>query len=657
MCKSKTNLARWMSLCALVATIAIFTPAAAWGAIQMSSGPAYPLSLVAGQTNVPVQYFIGNSGNSTSAITIDTGSVRYAPICSNPTYGPTGTAFPGCQSIFGGVGPILVSSALAITPSATGTGVVPNPGCAQTWTFTFIDNNQGYSVTAPNPLSLAAGESCEIDFTINVNAATAAGSYSATGYATANTNAASGSGSSPFDLLVCAAQVDKQVSCDGTNWTDQGLVSNNEDGTGSLVCPLDGFNGVPSNVHFQYFAKNTGGVAMTCGFTDTQNKVGGVTGPGGLTIFTLNAAQSLAVGAATSTQLTNGTDTTQACTSTFASNEANTGLLTCTCSTTTNDIHVTASDQATVDCKSAGVSLTKNCADQVNGLNHVTFTASNVGNVDATACTITDTFYPTALTCPPGGTDVGSTATVNGGVFGLAVGDSNITTPDTADIDSSLLTANYCNTAHLSCTVGAATATADSSTVCNVPPPPPGSCISRTPGYWGTHPNQTDSVINDSLTVCGITLTGFGAPLASNSAVEDLCESNQDANSNNVKRTSDQQLQLIRQCTAAAINLQLSGDGSITAGETACSAFPTIATTFGNCCVGPTSTCDSGASVAAINASGCIGTLDAFNNQFDNVSFPTGFVNEPAKPTACGIATGNHWVNPGRNLGAAANGK
>jgi hypothetical protein len=152
-------------------------------------------------------------------------------------------------------------------------------------------------------------------------------------------------------------------------------------------------------------------------------------------------------------------------------------------------------------------------------------------------------------------------------------------------------------------------------------------------------------------------LTGFGSPNTNLSAVEDLCESNNDANSNNDTRTSSQQLQLIRECTAAAINLKLSGNGDIAAGEQACSTFPNIATTFGNCCVGTDSVCDSGKSAQFISNSGCITSLDAFNNQFDNVSFPDGFVNESAVSTYCGQATGNHFVNVDRNLGPAANGK
>jgi len=438
--------------------------------------------------------------------------------------------------------------------------------------------------------------------------------------------------------------VDKQVSCDGITWSDVGLTSNNTDtgGTNSIVCPLDGFGGVPSLVHFQYFAQNTGGVAASCGFSDTQDQTGGVT------IFTLAAGTiPLAVGAASS-QL-NGTTVTESCTTTFAGHEANTGLLSCSCATSTTPVNITAFDKATVDCKSIGVSLTKNCAPQSNGTNVATFTASNLGNTDLTACTITDTAFLADLTCPPSG--AGTTETVTGGTFGLAVGSTNVTTPDSANISGA--TANFCNTAHISCNSGAAQA--DSSVVC--PVPPPGTCVTRTPGYWGTHPNQTDSVIAGSLDSCGLTLTGFGSPTVNLSAVEDLCESNNDANSNNDTRTSSQQLQLIRQCTAAAINLKLSGNGSITAGEQACSSFPNIATTFTNCCVGTGSTCDSGQTGQAISNSGCITTLDAFNNQFDNVSFPTGFVNEAANSSFCGLATGNHFVNVDRNLGPAANGK
>jgi len=140
-------------------------------------------------------------------------------------------------------------------------------------------------------------------------------------------------------------------------------------------------------------------------------------------------------------------------------------------------------------------------------------------------------------------------------------------------------------------------------------------------------------------------------PSQPGSATEDLCVNAQDSKANN---TTPQQTTLIRECTSAALNLALTGSGSIAAGEIICSAagnFPNINTVFDSCCMGPTSTCDRGLSATALDASNCATVLDNFNNQFDNTPFPTGFVNESANPTSCQIANGNLFMNPGRKLG------
>jgi len=134
------------------------------------------------------------------------------------------------------------------------------------------------------------------------------------------------------------------------------------------------------------------------------------------------------------------------------------------------------------------------------------------------------------------------------------------------------------------------------------------------------------------------------------SATENLCESGQDAKNGkgNSFYTSPQQLQLIRQCTAAALNLAASGNGGgITAGTASCEGVdPGIATTFSNCCVGPSSTCDSGAASTVIDATSCITLLDTFNNAFETTDFSkVGLTNSPANPDQCKIANGNGLTN------------
>jgi len=78
---------------------------------------------------------------------------------------------------------------------------------------------------------------------------------------------------------------------------------------------------------------------------------------------------------------------------------------------------------------------------------------------------------------------------------------------------------------------------------------------------------------------------------------------------------------------------------------------PGITQMFDTCCTGPTSVCDSGASPGAIDASGCIGTLDRFNNL--ETTFDIGLKQGAAAPGACRNSKNNGFLNPGRNLGPA----
>jgi len=265
---------------------------------------------------------------------------------------------------------------------------------------------------------------------------------------------------------------------------------------------------------------------------------------------------------------------------------------------------------------------------------------SNTRNVDLTACSITDT------------PDLGTAGAVSNIPFDLANGAPAHTT---SAVDITGAASTFTNHATVTCNAATGGTVTDSTTANCVVPPPPGNCITRTPGYYGTHPNQTDAIIalaGGSVASCGISITSATGALPN--TTQDLCFNNFDADQNN---TSSQQVSLIQQCMAAALNLELSGKGVIADGITACQAFPNIGTIFNNCCVGPTSTCDSGAKFNVISNSGCQTALDNFNNQFDNVSFPQGFINEAANSSFCSAATGDGVVNPGRNLGPSNKGK
>jgi hypothetical protein len=151
------------------------------------------------------------------------------------------------------------------------------------------------------------------------------------------------------------------------------------------------------------------------------------------------------------------------------------------------------------------------------------------------------------------------------------------------------------------------------------------------------------------LQVCGETLTNVG--LGGGSAIQNLCESGKDFKASS---TSPQQLQLIRQCTAAALNFVLSGGGSLSAGASSCEGLDAgITNTFNTCCDAlGASVCNESASPATIDASNCITLLDAFNNQFDNVPFPSGFTNAPARPNTCKIANGDGETNCSTSQGS-----
>src|SRR5438067_1773372 len=170
-------------------------------------------------------------------------------------------------------------------------------------------------------------------------------------------------------------------------------------------------------------------------------------------------------------------------------------------------------------------------------------------------------------------------------------------------------------------------------------------CFTRTPGFWGLHPAVTRAVLGGGLPSCGL-VVNTTAPATPVSATEDICSVGTDSKANN---TSPQQVQLIRQCMSAALNLAATahapqpGDCN--------SVFPGITQMFNTCCTGPTSVCDSGASPGAIDASGCIGTIDRFNNL--ETTFDIGVGQGPARPADCQASKNNGFLNPGRNLGPA----
>lgn len=127
-------------------------------------------------------------------------------------------------------------------------------------------------------------------------------------------------------------------------------------------------------------------------------------------------------------------------------------------------------------------------------------------------------------------------------------------------------------------------------------------CFTRTPGYWGTHPDVTALFL--PVSSCGYNVDELPE------AIQDMCWGGKDKAWN---QTSGQQLQLIRQCTAARLNLEATAffDGDC---EATVDINGSLLERIEYCCE---DLCTSGARKQDISRSGCIEDLDAFNNYWD----------------------------------------
>ena len=160
-----------------------------------------------------------------------------------------------------------------------------------------------------------------------------------------------------------------------------------------------------------------------------------------------------------------------------------------------------------------------------------------------------------------------------------------------------------------------------------------GACLTRTIGFWGTHPDITDDYL--PVTACGEDLTHVDAGSCT-SATEALCSTP----GFEYKRNSAY-VSFVGQLTAAKINLAATTD--VAGGS--CSGFEHNGESIAEIIAGCEALCD--ADKRTISRSGCIEALDAFNNSED-----TGFdvtpepFNRPgrASPGECRAARLNRVV-------------
>jgi len=140
-------------------------------------------------------------------------------------------------------------------------------------------------------------------------------------------------------------------------------------------------------------------------------------------------------------------------------------------------------------------------------------------------------------------------------------------------------------------------------------------CVTRTPGFWCNRPLAVDFLL--PVEVCGITLDNVD-PETQGSAIEDLVFGKDHAIDNGGSPVnpaslvypngiSSKNLQLVRQCAAARLNLAATGAARGNCGN----EIPGILERIDQCCALEQCT----ASVASIDASGCIEDLNAFNKE------------------------------------------
>ncbi len=412
-------------------------------------------------------------------------------------------------------------------------------------------------------------------------------------------------------VLSCLVQVDKQVSCDGgVTWVDQGLVFANEGGTQGCTTT----DGTPILV--RYAVRNAGVAPLhACVLTETNTLFGA---PGSL-------PTPIAPGA---TLPFMAAPQTPACNDTLENNEPNTASVNCFCRPDLNpNDKVSANDSADVTCQSSpGLRVTKVCPDpRADGTNLITITATaTMADLNFTSCTATDTINLTDPTCPAD-VGVGTNVPVTPATFPLAAGASQVITGVVGPLAN-----NACNTARVSCTVQTtgAVVTETAATVC---PAPGEGCFTHTPGFWGNHPDITDRFLD--VSVCGVTLDNVES-FSGTSAIEAICSVGRDSNI-----LGPQVTQLVRQCTAAALNIAAS-----TAGGGNCSTeFPNLERQMAACC-SARSAC-TGFETGAFTVESCIEVLDAFNNSIDTLDPFGPFVTPgPADPSVCQESRNNGVV-------------
>src|SRR5436190_2639298 len=258
----------------------------------------------------------------------------------------------------------------------------------------------------------------------------------------------------------CVAKVDKQVSCDGgLTFHDVGLVSADDDGHADLCLGWNAFTvdgtAVPAeSIQVRYVVANAGRADLTSctvaenngGFPTTVT-VGPLAGACAADVDCGNAQATCVDGACVFTSGTNSA----ACSATLSAAEPDKATVTCDCTPTPGEVQATAFDEASFQCQTPGLTVTKDCAlRDTNGNSAVTITVTNTGTADLEDCTVTDTNFTDAA-CPASGTPSGTSSPVAVSPSTIAsLGHGSMTTV-TGTVAG--LTKDSCNTAAVTCEI------------------------------------------------------------------------------------------------------------------------------------------------------------------------------------------------------------
>jgi hypothetical protein len=538
--------------------------------------------------------------------------------------------------------------------------------CGVTWNAN--TSTPGLVIFTPaTPLTLAASGSCSISFDEKINniGVSNPGSILAFDADEGNCNTApptpgSAQGSILFNVLSCAVEIDKQVSCDGgMTFFDVSGVDDTEPPSMTLSSLCIGFNAFganpATNIVVRYKARNTGNVDATCS-TSNADSTGDTTQglfdsnlgilPAGVTVTSIPATQTgymLAI-----------PDTTVACSSALSASEPDTATLVCQCATgnTAEPIIFApeSMDSATFACESPNLAVTKTCGTaNTSGNSAVTVSYdSAAGSAALSGCTLTDTVFagPCVMGAPSSTTVVGSVTGIPATLTDPTSTATTVTGLTATGLTNTACTgADCCNQATVNCNVtgspGPETISASGVADC---PIVSGDCFTRTPGFWGTHPKAQDLIIAESpfdIVSCGVDLDTSLAN-TQGSGTEDICSIGGGKKNPPQTTISNTQRQLERQCAAANYNLAVSAFENVS-----CEGVdPGINTTVATCCNNANSVCNTGG-----DTNGCIGLLDAFNNfDFTTIVGPgsvdaTDFGPPGAQPAQCQASKKSGFVN------------